>query len=664
MSKMSRRILAMLLAFVMMASMSISALAVDTDDMPDAGSPVSDLIDPPATPPEDIPTDSTPDTPTTPATPDVSDDVPAADDTGSNTDIMPLADPDYTIEVGESIDISGDDGKPHYWSIRSGSDKIQIVSGSNKKTVTVRGLAVGSATLVHAYRWGRETITIQVVAASNTVNGYFFLHKTLYEAGDSITDDQFTGSDDWNYLGIGKLDTTVTPILDKGSNKSYFVSGNEKTERYVKTLPSGTYPTVGNLTYDPDGNTPNTYRIAWQRIGVRTSYDDITNKIDKQTAEREGRIWHVDGLPIRNDTIMVQFIVEEPDGNSSTKQQTFYKKGTAESVIGAKQPQVDETKNINGVTWKFDGWYLDDGDETNGVYNTPANFNGGPQNENVTYYGRYVKVGKNLVYKYCGTNGNVQSKSYTIYNTNRQIPLPKAPDGCWDNGKKTYFAGWNNQEYGYSVVNNTTVDDKNTSASSYAHWVADTEGGNTMTIYAVYYQDASSAPQYVVTTDTGFTNFSGTPESGWVNADLFGQVQIEKLNTTARNEYFVYAQFKIDEGSSSDNGQDVDGYDQVGFVVSTSNSAIASMEIATAPTIQGGYQRTDDNGTHNSTIYANSVKVNGVSHPLPADGDHAHYIAWIISFTSVADITDFYVTPFAIDETGAYIYGNPGTSTK
>ncbi len=119
---MSRRILAMLLAFVMMASMSISALAANET---------------------------------------------------------------YRVAVGESVTISGYDrlwSNRDHWSINPSIANIS----QNDSQAMLTGTQAGTATVTHTYwvvnRKFSETFTLVVTGqpAPETVNGYFFLHKNMY----------------------------------------------------------------------------------------------------------------------------------------------------------------------------------------------------------------------------------------------------------------------------------------------------------------------------------------------------------------------------------------------------------------------------------------------------------------------------------------------------
>lgn len=325
MSKLSRRILAMLLAFTMMASMGISALAVDTDETTSTTSAAADSTQEPdtstdtgtdltGTTSDSTDADTADDTSTvdgtdssdgtgTDTTDSASDSTgtdtssTTSEDTGSDTtttsaddaltssnlslrddtddDIMLLdGSSTYaatTIAVGESKRLNGEGswyGYDHSWS--SSNPNVASVSG-NGSTATVTGVSQGSVTITHTYKYyhhskehlATETFTVTVTGSSSsgTTYGYFYVRIPGTEGNTSI---HYTEA--WIYAGR----------KDIGSNPS----SNEST--ILKTIPTTLegvqtgntlgfpYPNIEidgtTYTYNDDLNASNTYKIVWDEL--------------------------------------------------------------------------------------------------------------------------------------------------------------------------------------------------------------------------------------------------------------------------------------------------------------------------------------------------------------------------------------------------------------
>ncbi len=467
---------------------------------------------------------------------------------------------------------------------------------------------------------------------------------------------------------MGTLDGTVQPVLTKGAHSGYQVSGAANTQKYVgvdgaPAPTNGLYPAIEydnkSWTYDPTGNSQNSYRIIWQRIGDRTTTDDITVLADKTIANNEiagtGSIWHVDGLPVPNDVIMAQFIVKELSGVNVTKKTAFFAKGTNESKIESSAPSISDITDDDGMVWTFDGWYLDDGDETNGVYNIPAKFDRISMDTDVTYYGRYVPK-CTVTYVYMSANGAASYKRYG-WNPSNQVPLPKGPDGKIESSD-AFFAGWYHPTKASANANidwMTTAVNKNIStnvnqSNQKVAWVPDSENGTNMTLYAVYYQNEVNSYRCMTGSypnhSLGEAGDIADVVDGRVNEALFSKAYVTATGTA--NQFVAVSEFF---GDTTDPGTLAD-YTDVGFVISTK-----AADISTNPTTQGGYQE-----IVLGHVFRDKVILNGKDYtPEESEGHthsvHRHFSPRLINVRWDVEASDLYVTPYAKDSNG-YIYGN------
>lgn len=103
---------------------------------------------------------------------------------------------DYTLEVGDTTTIQGEDGnnlvggasRSHRWTVSG--DAVDFVGGTSKSSVQIRAVEAGAATVTHTYQYknwlggkwqnGSETFTIQVNSALKVTIG-----KSSIEVGDT-----------------------------------------------------------------------------------------------------------------------------------------------------------------------------------------------------------------------------------------------------------------------------------------------------------------------------------------------------------------------------------------------------------------------------------------------------------------------------------------------
>ena len=361
MGKMSRRIVAMLLAFAMMASMGISALAVETENTENTTSSVADQDAETApdtttlvvTPEKDEPLTTadpsqtgTPDTTTTenppaPAAPDnavnidqpeiQTDDLLTGDESNAMDDgIVPAAN-DNAVQVGKSISLAGSEGYFHKWS---SSDKSIATVFGNDKTAMVTGVGEGDVTITHKYKssvMGKEktetfAVTVTGSSGSDTTYGYFYVHVPGTEDNSAL---YYTEA--WIYAGRSDIGSDPQDRED-----AILATEPTSLEGVAESNTLGfPYPSIvienESYTYDKDLGASNTYKIVWDNLvysnganwptynknngGQMPAYSDNNTYIVNSGSS--ANCWHINGhIETIGQLATVKFEVEDdPEKN-------------------------------------------------------------------------------------------------------------------------------------------------------------------------------------------------------------------------------------------------------------------------------------------------------------------------------------------------------------
>ncbi|MBQ9643956.1 MAG: Ig-like domain-containing protein, partial [Lachnospiraceae bacterium] len=218
------------------------------------------------------------------------------------------------------------------------------------------------------------------------LSSYNLFHYALIPGADK---DQTSGSanDRWFGLGVTKINGAPNPsTLSQG-----VYSGSYQIGEAVKAL----YPDLsyGGKTYQyaasgsPQASMSGYYTVTPFRVVVANGANSGNNGYNNVSAS--GKTYHLDYICVLNEEeyCSANFAVQFP-GSTSFDGLTDYARrvtvGTAESSL--TQPAasaVPATQKVNGVTYRFDGWYRDS------ACTVLSDFAGTVEG-NTTYYGRYV----------------------------------------------------------------------------------------------------------------------------------------------------------------------------------------------------------------------------------------------------------------------------------
>ena len=316
-----------------------------------------------------------------------------------NENISTVADSEKTIKVGETASLKSSDYKSrkysHIWSITSGNDVIKL-TGSGYK-VTAEGLKEGTATVsdwIYRYSLYHTTITYTVrVTSSEKVT---VKPAIVYYLKDPTKD---ANSNDTGHWGDAYGNATVNVEGAKWVNDKNCFNG---LSQRVVSWPNNTNVIPKNSTHWNAIFNEYEASIQTQLGGVKITADDVEEitlvpaKISKNNGTDPDL--HLDcNVNIKCKSVaLVKYYLFDANGTNweMLGSKNYIVKDTSTTKPGDVTSRTfPETKTVNGVTYKFSGWYTDE-NLTQRAPEFPAKVTG-----SVNYYAKYTaeyKVSYNL----------------------------------------------------------------------------------------------------------------------------------------------------------------------------------------------------------------------------------------------------------------------------
>ena len=316
-----------------------------------------------------------------------------------NENISTVADSEKTIKVGETASLKSSDYKSrkysHIWSITSGNDVIKL-TGSGYK-VTAEGLKEGTATVsdwIYRYSLYHTTITYTVrVTSSEKVT---VKPAIVYYLKDPTKD---ANSNDTGHWGDAYGNATVNVEGAKWVNDKNCFNG---LSQRVVSWPNNTNVIPKNSTHWNAIFNEYKASIQTQLGGVMITADDVEEitlvpaKISKNNGTDPDL--HLDcNVNIKCKSVaLVKYYLFDANGTNweMLGSKNYIVKDTSTTKPGDVTSRTfPETKTVNGVTYKFSGWYTDE-NLTQRAPEFPAKVTG-----SVNYYAKYTaeyKVSYNL----------------------------------------------------------------------------------------------------------------------------------------------------------------------------------------------------------------------------------------------------------------------------
>ena len=384
----------------------------------------------------------------------------SAEDVNGGTSTMSITGP-TEVKVGSTITLTGSAEWSHRWSVASGSDKVNL-SNISDRSVNVTGVSAGSVTIIHQYRgmfenWRSETYTVTVTEA--LPEGTYQLYVYTVVPGKESEMDTGEPNDVWNGMGIGTISGELPPStygdqLTDDVKRVVVHSGNNTINNFIETgkisvnQPSSPYPsiTVDGETYTyattpEQENQKGYYTIQWIRVAVSGGANTGNNDYNKPGIDSKIPTYHLDGIVILNqeNKYTVNFALKDVGSSEFVIQENYSRVVENGFPAGTltRPEQNDETnypleKYVNGINYKFDGWYKDQNCTIRVDWETET------INQNTTYYARYIPETQSITVskKVTGGLGDLQKKfkfEYSYTTTSGTVSeTVKAPIGNGD----------------------------------------------------------------------------------------------------------------------------------------------------------------------------------------------------------------------------------------
>ena len=300
----------------------------------------------------------------------------------------------------------------HTWTIKSGDDVVSFTSATNIQKPTIKGKAVGEATLVHEYSYAyttwwngswnysdkkSEEFTIKVKPFEDNHIGTAYIYYLKSPAGDPMNNDTGAWAPTADQSELAAQINTNGATWSNGYKKD--ANGNI-TETYTnKNIVTSTSQILSNyITSWPDGSTGSTWTVKkgdaktgsyftdiWnsikdayiESVKEATKVDDLTvdditeitlqpRKISRDNYTTSDQTYHIDcAISVVSDKVFTaKFMVKDPlvDEKWTLVDSQYYKEGQA--IIKTANAKIDDTQTITikGVKYTLKGWYTEDPD--------------------------------------------------------------------------------------------------------------------------------------------------------------------------------------------------------------------------------------------------------------------------------------------------------------
>lgn len=448
---------------------------------------------------------------------------------------------EITFKVGEEKEIKGaSSSSTHSWSIESGSEHVEITSGTQSRSVTLRGLSKGPAKIKHEYTYKKLWTTY------STYEEYIINVKPVYAAIYFLSSpDGVPGSND---VGQWSPKTDQSGLLAEiNVADATWVDGTTVGGRYIENIKSN----VGSyINLWPDGITSggtwtlkrtDTQTVVGGKTAFNYVLDSVWNKyeasvrnsvgvsnlaktdiseiklkafkISRNNSDKANQWYHIDcTIDIVSDKVFAaRFSVKYPGDTDYTsvdaKNYLTGSKVSNTTVVddpNAKIKVPSTTTDKNGVIYQLKGWYPENAVggpyEESGKQNLTGDWGEGypPSTEEladgtVNFYAEYVPVSADLTISktVTGMLGDTDKAfTFQILNGDNQ-PVTLTNDNCqFDDGSGTLLESGTDGKF--TLKHGGTVTIKNLPVGTYTVTELETSIGELKNYKTTWLLDSGS----------------------------------------------------------------------------------------------------------------------------------------------------------------------------
>ena len=289
----------------------------------------------------------------------------------------------------------------HTWTIESGDDVVSFTSATNIQKPTIKGKAVGEATLVHKYSYAytdwigsrisskekSEKFTIKVKSFEDKYSGSAYIYFLKLPTGDPMNNDTGEWAPKADKSNLEAKISTAGATWTNGytndnsaiPNKNIVTGNGQILTDYITSWPDGSTGTTWTVKKD-DPTTGSYFTSIWNEIsenyiasiqnetGINDlTVDDITEIIltPRKISRNNGgsQNYHIDCAisVVTKKVFTAKFMVKDPTKGEEKWSQVDsknYKEG--EAVIKTTAVTIGTTKTVEGVRYELKGWYTED----------------------------------------------------------------------------------------------------------------------------------------------------------------------------------------------------------------------------------------------------------------------------------------------------------------
>lgn len=448
---------------------------------------------------------------------------------------------EIAFKVGEEKEIKGaSSSSTHSWSIESGSEHVEITSGTQSRSVTLRGLSKGPAKIKHEYTYKKLWTTY------STYEEYIINVKPEYAAIYFLSSpDGVPGSND-----VGQWSPTADQsglLAEINVADATWVDGTTVGGRYIENIKSN----VGSyINLWPDGITSggtwtlkrtDTQTVVGGKTAFNYVLDSVWNKyeasvrnsvgvsnlaktdiseiklkafkISRNNSDKANQWYHIDcTIDIVSDKVFAaRFSVKYPGDTDYTsvdaKNYLTGSKVSNTTVVddpNAKIKVPSTTTDKNGVIYQLKGWYPENAVggpyEESGKRNLTGEWGEGypPSTEEladgtVNFYAEYVPVSADLTISktVTGMLGDTDKAfTFQILNGDNQ-PVTLTNDNCqFDDGSGTLLESGTDGKF--TLKHGGTVTIKNLPVGTYTVTELETSIGELKNYKTTWLLDSGS----------------------------------------------------------------------------------------------------------------------------------------------------------------------------
>ena len=289
----------------------------------------------------------------------------------------------------------------HTWTIESGDDVVSFTSATNIQKPTIKGKAVGEATLVHKYSYAytdwkgsrisseekSEKFTIKVKSFEDKYSGSAYIYFLKLPTGDPMNNDTGEWAPTANQSKLEAKISTAGATWTNGytndnsaiPNKNIVTGNGQILTNYITSWPDESTGATWTVKKD-DPDTGSYFTSIWNEIsgnyiasikkdtGINDlTVDDITEivltprKISRNNGGNQN--YHIDCAisVVTKKAFTAKFMVKDPTKGEEKWSQVDsgnYKEGQA--VIKTTAVEIGATKTVEGVRYELKGWYTED----------------------------------------------------------------------------------------------------------------------------------------------------------------------------------------------------------------------------------------------------------------------------------------------------------------